>query len=106
MNSDSNHFITSLLNNEDIKQNRVRKLVEDSCLKARFITHRDIKTKSARFVELLNIIEDHYVCAELLKQITPNQDPPEDDTNELFKTIIQDIVSRVISSRAVLPRRC
>lgn len=106
MNFDSNPFITSLLTNEDIQRNRVRQLVEDACLKARFITRRDIETKSARYVEMQNLVEDHFVCSELLKQIMPSHGHSEDDSNELFKTIIQDIVERIMSSRAVLPRRC
>lgn len=102
---ESNPFTTSLLNNEDIKRERVWQLVEDACLKARFLTRRDIETKSALFVEIKNVVEDHFVCSELLKQLIPDHGRPEDDLNELFKTIVQDIVERIMSSRAALPCR-
>lgn len=94
----------TLLNNKQIKRALMLKQVEDICVSEELLTPLDIVTKSKYWRWVADIVDNHLVCSALLKHIMFKH-ADQYDQSELFKSIIRDIVERVMSQQSPFPKR-
>ncbi|XNS73271.1 hypothetical protein AB6C63_007915 [Vibrio cyclitrophicus] len=94
----------ALLSNKDIKRALMLKQVEDICLSEGLIIQRDIDTKSKHWRWVADIVDDHLIGFGLLRKLMFKHAETFDQC-ELFKSIVRDIVERIMSQQQSLPRR-
>jgi len=104
MDSYSNHFTKALLNNNEIKRDAIRKKVHSACVRHGLITQVDIDTNSEQAAWVEEIITKHLICDGLLKQLIFKH-AEANDTCELLKTIVRDIVKRLLDNPMPFPKR-
>ncbi|ELR8704531.1 hypothetical protein V4T45_004159 [Vibrio vulnificus] len=97
-------FERALLRDKEIKRALILKQVEDICTEAGLITLLDISTNSKQYQWVVNIIDDHLTGSGLLKSLMFKHAEPNDHC-ELFKSIVHDIVERLMSHQQPFPRR-
>ncbi|WP_439148129.1 hypothetical protein [Vibrio sp.] len=104
MNSYSNPFSRALLKNDEIKRDVIRKQVHSACIRHGLITQIDIDTNSEQAAWVDDIIIKHLICDGLLKQLI-FKNAEANDTCELLKTIVRDIVKRLLDNSLPFPKR-
>jgi len=104
MDSYSNPFTKALLNNNEIKRDAIRKKVHSACVRHGLITQVDIDTNSEQAAWVDDIITKHLICDGLLKQLIFKH-AEANDTCELLKTIVRDIVKRLLDNPLPFPKR-
>lgn len=104
MDSYSNPFTKALLKNDEIKRDVIRKQVHFACIRNGLITQLDIDKNTEQAAWVDDIIIKHVICDGLLNQLGYKH-AETSDTCELLKTIVRDIVERLLGHPLPFPKR-